>query len=211
MITEKLSSEKIDLMRRRQNDIMECIHSLRDIAFGFHTSMDPFFLRHRELDLDCIRKTALDLTALTECTDGEKPFYESFYTASLLYLYAECNADDRIFVSLVKLAGTLSKESPDFSFDKTTFGIMVDMSTENSHRGMDLVAHTHFMETVSGLRDLFQALPALSGLDTTVHAAVREYLLRNGLSPSSSDALQARLMEDLHRARWDLLAMSASR
>ena len=202
---EHIGADTSELLKRRETEFLRLLGEVKDIYLGMHFCFDKLLIVNRKLDLVQVETTAEMLTAHTPCAEEEKDFYNELYCSIILYLYAECNVEDRIILSVLKIADTIFKEENDHLFDQTTFGIMLSDAREHSHKGNEKIAYNALILHQNKFEQLYNNSGSLINVYATVKKALNDFVDTNGFSCLMHDQIFQKAIYNLQIAKIDAL------
>ena len=168
------------------NDILRQINTKKNqierFLNGTYISLEKYILEKIPIDeytydygvnYEGIKTLADELMNISPSDDSVKnnkyEFYHTFYTTVLIYLYRNCNQDDWIFDSFLKLADTVEKESKE---EESTFDIIIS-TTDNGSTNEP--SYKSMIEHYNSFNELFDDCYDKSFYDN-VKKTIYEYL-----------------------------------
>lgn len=197
------------LLKQREQDFLALINSIKEVYLGLYCSLDDLFFSGQKLDVSAVEQV---VKQIVQNIDDNQEFYESLILAFIYFLYAECNADDRVFGSILKLANTVYKENEADEFDKTTFGIMVaDASQRKRLLPFERVAVKNVIKETEKLDKLYSELQNLTDAYSKIKKALEKFLDYAGISCLKDEEQYQTVMNKLRTVKVDAMYLMEMR
>lgn len=186
------SNSSLEKIAEREQQLLTLVDELKNACFGLYLSLDEKLLVNHECNEDAVLNLVDGFLDYAEEDDADAlDLYQSFYKSAIYFLYAECNWDDRIWLSIRKIAKTFVN-SGDSDFEDTVFGIMCETAKKRTHYGAEKVAYELMLKELPNLEKRYNAVKDGDRLNKKIKKMTERYMDANGITClTKNDAYQA--------------------
>lgn len=165
-------------MKRREN-IESSLEWIRQVCLGLRFPLDELLLKGKRFMDDKCMDMAEELAGYTG--QENQILYRCLFAEILFFLYAACNKEDRVAISVIKIAETFVDQEP-CKFEKTIFAEMIRSVPIHKYGAMEKKAYSLLSNELSRLEAEFDYKIVPKEIPSVVKSALQCFLDVNGLS-----------------------------
>lgn len=178
-----------ELFVRRKNTIHDLCTRVENILSGYEYPLSKMVVIDGEFSSSTVVQIASDIVEKGQgLSELNKAISKSFFECAIAYLFSECNEDDRIVLSLFKLAKAFEACLDYQDFSGTTFGIMIDDAKSARHYSkIEEDAFCMLLHSANKLEELFVGYRLKGDSSLNLNALIEQYIMDQGLHCFDND------------------------
>ena len=178
-----------EIFMKRKNEIHDLCGRIEGILSGYEYPLSKIVILDGEFSASAVSQIASDLVeGSSELGEKGKAISKSFFECAIAYLFSECNEDDRITLSLFKLAKAFESCLNYKDFSGTTFGIMIDDARSARHyTKIEEDAFGTLLIAADTLEKLFASYDVENESALNLNALIDQYIIEQGFHCFDSD------------------------
>lgn len=178
-----------ELFVSRKNTIHELCNRIENVLSGNYYPLSKMVVINGEFSSNAVLQIASDIVENgAELNELGKAISKSFFECAIAFLFSECNENDRIVLSLFKLAKAF-EDCLDFQdFSGTTFGIMIEDAKNARHYSkIEEDALSLLLQSASKLEELFIGYGIKNDSSLNLNTLIERYIVAQGLHCFDND------------------------
>lgn len=186
------------LFTERKNEIHALCDRIEGILSGHEYPLSKIVILDGEFSARDVSQIASDIAeGNSELDEKGKAICKSFFECAIAYLFSECNEDDRIVLSLFKLAKAFESCLNYKVFSETTFGIMIDDARSARHfTKIEEDACHMLLNAADTLEELYSGYDFENASALNLNLLIDQYIIEQGFHCfDSEEKYQGALIE----------------